>query len=150
MFYISQLKSGGYIGVTDTNDGVEEFYLLDDLAKLVKENNIKIEGFIYTGSFWKTRVKTEDMIRLEHMRLGDFFLLHREGCEDEWVMYFGETGECNHCYLDTKGDTHVLTTRYLTKHKGNVILGEIDVDSKFKLVDILRRNFPSRALQLGL
>ena len=150
MFYISNLKAGGYVGVTDTADGVEEFYTMDELSNLVKSYNIRIEGFIYTGSFWKTRVKTVDIVALEQMRLGDFFLLHRDGHADEWVMYFGETGECNHCYLDLRGDTHVLTTRYLLKNKGTVVHGEIDVDSKFKLINILRRNFPVQALQCGL
>lgn len=150
MFFISSLMSGGNIGVTDTNDGVEEFYTMDELSNIVKSHNIRIEGFIYTGSFWKTRVKTADIVALEQMRLGDFFLLHRDGFKDEWVMYLGETGECNHCYLDLKGDTHVLSTRYLLKNKGTVLRGEIDSDSKLKLINILRRNFPAKALQCGL
>ena len=46
MFYISS-KNGDMLGVTDTNDGVEEIYSKDELSKFVIKNRIKINGFTY-------------------------------------------------------------------------------------------------------
>ena len=47
MFYISSQKGDKY-GVTDTNDGVEEFYSTKELAKLYESNkNLVIYGTSY-------------------------------------------------------------------------------------------------------
>jgi hypothetical protein len=43
MFYISSTKRNTY-GVTDSTDGVEEFYTRDQILAMVYENHIKIRG----------------------------------------------------------------------------------------------------------
>lgn len=150
MFYVSSLNNG-MIGVMDTSDYVEEFYTHEDLVSLVTKYRVKIEGFIYTGSVWKARLKTEDILALEGMQAGDIFLLHLPDCKEEWVMYLGETGECNHRYLSSDGDTHVLTISFLVRNLGNVITSrKVDDWSKTKLEIVLRKTCPTLAMRLGL
>lgn len=45
MFYISSKSSNGLLGITDSSDNVEEFYSVDEIAKLIKSNKLDIWGF---------------------------------------------------------------------------------------------------------
>lgn len=44
MFYVSCVSSSGLIGVTDTNDGVEEFYKNSDIVDILASKKVKIFG----------------------------------------------------------------------------------------------------------
>ena len=89
MFYISS-KNGDMLGVTDTNDGVEEIYSKDELSKFVIKNRIKINGFTYTGSSFNVEIKNPTLIFIENLQNGDVFIL-----DDKPAMKIGETGARN-------------------------------------------------------
>ena len=44
MFYVSCLSPSGLIGVTDTNDGVEEFYKNNEIVSIIESKKAKIFG----------------------------------------------------------------------------------------------------------
>lgn len=156
MFYVSscsQGKVGSYdsqIGVTDTEDGVEEFYSQSFLETLVKEKGIQISGFVHTGSGWKVRYKTSDIVKLESLSRGDCFTLSLEGMSPMCVMYLGETGQCNWSYMCADGSTHVLTRKFLLKYKDCVSLGKVSEFERSSLVKAVKKNFPSQAINMGL
>lgn len=86
MFYISS-KNGDNLGVTDTADNVEEFYTKAQLANFFRNNNIRINGFTYTGSSFKVEVKNPALIFIENLQNGDVFIL-----DGKPAMRVGETG----------------------------------------------------------
>lgn len=72
MFYVSS-KRGDKLGVTDTKDGVEEFYTREELASFYRNDGIKIVGFDYTGSGFRIEVKSLELIMLDKLAIGDAF-----------------------------------------------------------------------------
>lgn len=62
MFYISSKKDGLY-GVTDTEDGVEDFYTLKELGEIVKTCKLDIKGLkIHQGKFSVNVYSNEDFL----------------------------------------------------------------------------------------
>lgn len=93
MFYISSHKYKGSVevwGVTDTDDGIEEFYTLGQLGKFFKENGIRINGLVYTGSSFKCYIKSLAIIALEGLQIGDSFILKDDKTAKQ-VLYVGRT-----------------------------------------------------------
>lgn len=92
MYYISSFKyNKDFIkvyGVTDTKDGIEEFYTKEDLGEFVNLG-VSIEGLVYTGSDYKCYIKNLSIIMLEKLCKGDcFILLTREA--EKYLLYLGE------------------------------------------------------------
>lgn len=75
MFFVSSLN-GSQIGVTDTDDGVEDFFSKEDLGNIVLNKGMRINGFTHTGSDFRIEVKNLALIFLESIPNGTVFLLN--------------------------------------------------------------------------
>lgn len=74
MLYVSS-KNGDKIGVTDTDDNVEEIYTKEQLARAFRVLGLRINGFIYTGSDFRIEVKNIPLINMERIQnMGIFYL----------------------------------------------------------------------------
>lgn len=74
MFYVSAKYHDG-VGITDTEDGVIERYTYEQIAKIIKEYKIRVYGLVYTGSKYKARVTSPELVDLEEIEDGTVFLL---------------------------------------------------------------------------
>lgn len=62
MFYISSVRADGLVGVTDTNDGVVEFYKKHDLVRIIESQKVKIFGASVYNHELEPEVLTLDKI----------------------------------------------------------------------------------------
>lgn len=73
MFYVSAKYHDG-VGITDTEDGVVERYTYEQIAEIIKEYKIKVHGLVYTGSKYKVRITSPELIDLEEVGNGSVFM----------------------------------------------------------------------------
>ena len=153
MFYVSSLrnnmtcishaKSSDMVGVTDTDDGVEEMYTVDELASIVDKHRVRIAGFVHTGSFFVLYLFTKDMLRLDSLNKGDFFYLTLPDREKKIVMYVDNDGK----WIFFDGDeTHSLSRAFLSKYRDCVSLGVTEAGYCKKLSDRYKKLFPLSGL----
>lgn len=133
MFYISSTKND-LLGVTDTDDGVEEFYPKEELSKISLENRIKINGFTYTGSSFKVEVKNPALIFIENLQNGDVLML-----DGKPAMRVGETGSRD--FNIFRDDSIIKVSRK------NLLRGDCKVSDK-AVSDADRKALISRYLEL--
>lgn len=79
MFYISSECKSGLIGVTDTSDGVEEFYKSCDLIDLIRFQRIKIYGAsVYDNKLERTVLEIDKVISAKELgyRLDNWKKVH--------------------------------------------------------------------------
>lgn len=69
MFYISSKKCGAFYGITDTDDGVEEFYSYPDVVHFL-EQGIRIFGVSGYSYEPKLRVLTDSELKLYQLKRG--------------------------------------------------------------------------------
>lgn len=127
MFYISS-KNGDKLGVTDTNDNVEEFYTKAQLANFFRNNNIRINGFTYTGSDFKIEVKSISLIKLEQLEDGDVFYL-----DGKIAIKIEELGERNFS-IYCNGKCMKLLRRDLANNKYKINLKSIPESEKIAII----------------
>lgn len=141
MFYISHVEPDS-VGVTDTEDGVEEFYTKSDLEKLISKSSprIKIEGMTYTGSKFVYERKNASIVILEHINKGDSFQLIRKGFSEE-VLYIGENGKRDFVFFN--GCYHTLTRKSLLSGDYSVSL---QVHMTEELRSLFKQIYPTSAL----
>lgn len=75
MFYVSDKYHDG-VGITDTEDGVKERYTYEQIAKIIKEYKIRVYGLVYTGSKYKARVTSPELVDLEEIEDGTVFMFN--------------------------------------------------------------------------
>lgn len=133
MFYVSSIKND-LLGVTDTDDGVEEFYSKEELSKISLENRIGINGFTYTGSSFKVEVKSPALIFIENLKNGDVFIL-----DEKPAMRVGETSKRD--FNIFRGNSIVMISRK------SLLRGDCKVSNK-NVSDIDRKALISSYLEL--
>lgn len=73
MLYISRDRGDGFYGITDTDDGVEEFYDRDQILAIIKKLGNVIKGAVHTGSDIRITVHNENTLFLENLEYGQPF-----------------------------------------------------------------------------
>lgn len=113
MYYISDLnhtKEAILYGVTDTKDGVKEFYTKEQIYKMVKSIGLKIEGATLTGSGIKLTRKYPNEALLENLEKGACIIY-----EYEPVMYVGLNGKSDFVFFDLNGEFITVKKSVLQK-----------------------------------
>ena len=64
MFYVSSKNEEGLFGVTDTDDGIEEFYTRSDLFKIASNNGFEIDGLDFFDNLVCVVKNKKDTLRL--------------------------------------------------------------------------------------
>lgn len=151
MYYISSCKYEGLekvYGVTDTTDGVEEFYTKEILGKFFKEQGIHIDGLVYTGSDFHCYVKNLSIIALEKLPKGEVFILSSRDSE-KYILYVGRDSSDNFIIFDGES-TFKLTRKALLKNNYTIKTDKLDVDKKISLIQSYIKAVPTSTLSLHL
>lgn len=94
MFYVSSIPNEHYkIGVTDTEDGVEDFFTNKELAKIVKEDKINVYGVSYYNyKVTCTVLKPNQTINSSELqrRLADWKKVHNQWTGEPVENYLAE------------------------------------------------------------
>ena len=129
MFYISSHKYKGSVelwGVTDTNDGVEEFYTKGMLEKFFRQG-LEINGLVYTGSYFKFKVTNLSIILMESLDKGSSFYI-----DDICMLYVGRDALDDFVCFD--GNSYKKVTRNSLLMSNSIIdLDNIDKDKELQL-----------------
>ena len=123
MYYISSKNMNRY-GITDTNDGVEEFFTMSELINIA--NKVKVEGLlVMNGQIRMATPTTPDLIKLESCKIGTPFRIKLSRNSDwKQCIYIG----CNYDneskvtfkIADSnsgKNNYFLLTNGYVIRHK---------------------------------
>lgn len=151
MFYISSRKYKGSVelwGVTDTRDGVEEFFTKGMLGKFFKEQGVRIEGLVYTGSDFHCYIKNLSIIALENLSKGDVFILS-SGETDKYVLYIGRDALDSFIVFDGKS-TSKLTRKALLSGNYTIKTDKLDADKEISLRQSYIKAVPTSTLSLHL
>lgn len=117
MFYISSVKDK-MIGVTDTDDGIEEWYTRDQVTQFLTEFNTLIRGAVHDSKGLSVTVTTPELIKVEEMPMGSAFELHKEH-EVEYFVKMSNVGN---------DSFHVYDSRFnFTTLKRNIFLTDKDL-----------------------
>lgn len=112
MFYVSCVSPSGLIGITDTSDGVEEFYKNDDVVRIVKSNKIKVFGVSIFNQKAEPTVLTLDKVLDVHELEGR--LMSWRNLHNPW------TGKPVEYYLVEAQVGTAINVAYETKDSGGV------------------------------
>lgn len=117
MFYISSKKYFGSdikYGVTDTSDGIEEFYTESELASLFKQTHTHIKGMDFTCSGFRFKVTNTNIILADSLRLGDIALFDLNGTM-KYGIYLDITslGDGYYFYFDGKDSMKITKSKLL-------------------------------------
>ena len=151
MFYLSSQKYKGSVevwGITDTDDGVEEFYTKGMVEKFFKENGIRIHGLTYTGSRFIYRLTNPVIMELESLNKGETFLMRTDN-DVRLVMYIGRSMS-DDFQVFFGSDTHTITRKLLLNGKVSISKDSVDEEKSINLRKSYKKNFPMSQLTLFL
>ena len=123
MFYISDINhttTGIKYGVTDTDDGVTEYYSKSDLYTVLNQIGFtKIKGVVHTGSDLKIRVTTPVIEYISNLPNGSNFKLNTGSIIKEYKK-LGESGLGNGWLVNINNEQKCLLKAYLIKNKDKI------------------------------
>ena len=118
MFYVSSIQPNGLIGVTDTDDNVEEFYTSRKLAEIIKDSRKRLdEVHVFGCQLWNNDAECQ-VIKLGQTLDVDTLkaLISKwRGCHNPWEEFGVE------CYLaGAKVGTVIVVAYDCTDTSGRV------------------------------
>lgn len=119
MFYISSVQKK-YIGVTDTDDGIEEWYTREQIMQFLTEYQTVIKGAEVKNSVLQLTVTCPQIAEIERYAIGTPFEIHKDG-EIQYFVKMGDVGTEGFRVYDGKFNFIVLQRNIFISDKDIVV-----------------------------